>query len=211
MVNDPTFVIDDPVVGISAVILAGGQSLRMGGVNKALLTLGGRPIIERVLSVLTPIFPEVILITNTPHDFHYLGLPMFKDLIPGSGSLGGLYTGLSLCAGSHGFLVACDMPFLKEPIVRRLIGLVGDHDVVIPRIRDRLEPLHAVYSKRCLPHIEELIRSGNLTILNFFHQVNVLEVGQTYLASLDPEYRFVINLNTPEDFERAKSLDKQQT
>ncbi|MBM3300133.1 MAG: molybdenum cofactor guanylyltransferase, partial [Deltaproteobacteria bacterium] len=161
---------------------------------------------ERVLRVVTRVFHEVILITNSPADFCHLDLPMFRDLVPGRGSLGGLYTGLTLCTGSHAFLVACDMPFLKEPVVRHLIELVADHDVVVPRIRGHLEPLHSIYSKRCLARIEELFGEDDLKILNFFPKVDVLEVAQTALEVFDPGCRFVINVNTPEDFRQAGFL-----
>ena len=91
----------------------------MGGINKALLQVGGHHLIERVTTVLSRIFDDVILITNSPEEFGFLGFPMFRDLIPGSGSLGGLYTGLSECKGECGFFVACDMPFLNVKVIAR--------------------------------------------------------------------------------------------
>lgn len=178
----------------------------MGGVNKALLDIGGRSIVERAGDILTRVFHEVIIVTNSPEEFRFLGLPVFRDLKPGHGSLGGLYTGLSLCAGSHAFLAACDMPFLNAEIIRYLVGLDRGHDIVVPRIRSRLHPLHAVYSRNCLPHIRALMTEKDLRIINFFHNVDVMEVSESDLKAFDPDFRFLMNINTPKDLENAREL-----
>jgi molybdopterin-guanine dinucleotide biosynthesis protein A len=195
-----------PVLSASGIILAGGESRRMGGVNKALLEVGGRRIIERIALVLEHIFEEVIVVTNSPGEFAFLGLPMFTDIVPGFGALGGLYTGLHKCRGAHGFLAACDMPFLVESVIRHLVGLAETHDVVVPCIQHHLEPLHAVYARGCIPYIEKLMAQSDLRILNFFHEVDVLEVREDDLTLLDPDLRFAMNLNTPEDLAKARDL-----
>jgi len=178
----------------------------MGGVNKALLDLGGIRIIERVASVLQRVFPEVLLITNTPEIFHFLGLPTYRDIVPGYGALGGLYTGLRACSGNYAFLTACDMPFIEESVLRYMVGLADRYDVVAPRIYDRWEPMHAMYSRSCLPHIERLMASNDLKIINFFEEITIREVTETDLARFDPECRFLLNLNTPEELERARKM-----
>lgn len=178
----------------------------MGGVNKALLEVGGQPIVERVALILGHIFEEVIVVTNSPREFEFLGLPMFTDMIPGYGSLGGLYTGLHKCMGAHGFLAACDMPFLVESVIRHLVGLAEGHDVVIPRVRGYLEPLHAVYARACIPSIEKLMAAPDLKIIHFLPEVDILEVAEDDLAPLDPDLRFAMNLNTPEDLEKARAI-----
>lgn len=178
----------------------------MGGVTKALLEVGGAPIIERTAAILSRIFREVIVITNTPSQFEFLRLPMYGDLRPGNGSLGGLHTGLASCAADHAFLVACDMPFLNEEIIRHMATLACGRDVVIPRINSHLEPLHAIYSRACIPHIEKLLDRADLKILNMFPDVDVLEVDQEELKAFDPELRFIVNLNTPQDLVEARKL-----
>ena len=178
----------------------------MGGINKALLRIHGKTIIEITASVLKRIFPEVIIITNSPDDFGFLGLPMYKDLIPGKGSLGGLYTGLSLCKGGWAFLAACDMPFLNGDVITHMLKHLGDSDVVVPRIHGMLEPLHAFYSKTCLPYIEGLLAEDDLKILNFYHDAKVKEIDEEQLFCFDPELRFIMNLNTPEDLENARRI-----
>ncbi|MBI5571782.1 MAG: molybdenum cofactor guanylyltransferase [Desulfomonile tiedjei] len=194
---------------VSGIILAGGASRRMGGVNKALLRIRGRSIVERVRDLLAGIFPEVIVITNSPEEFAFLGLPMFSDLMPGKGSLGGLYTGLKACTGTHGFLVGCDMPFLHREVMLHMGRLIGDHDVVIPKIGGHWEPLHAIYSRRCLPVVEEVLDRGELRIFSFFDYVNVCEVPDTDLARFDSRFLFAMNVNTPEDLARARALAEE--
>jgi molybdopterin-guanine dinucleotide biosynthesis protein A len=194
------------VTSVSGIVLAGGKSTRMGGINKALLEVGGTPILKKIVSLLDRIFEEVILITNSPEEFEFLSKPMFRDLRVGKGSLGGLWTGLYHCHSEYGFLVACDMPFLNEQIIRLLVGLAKDTDVVIPEIRGHFEPLHAIYSVRCLSHIKDLIDEADLKIISLFPRVNVIPVPESELAFYDPELRFVMNLNTPKDLETARKL-----
>lgn len=194
---------------ISGILLAGGESRRMGRVNKALLRVRGRTIIERSAEILQQLFPEVLVITNSPDDFSFLGLPMYGDIYPGRGSLGGLYTGLTHCAGQWGFLVACDMPFLNGTVIEYLTNLRGEADVVIPRLTDGLEPLHAVYAKECLPYIRDLLASGDLKIIDFLKKVRVREVSEEELFPYDSEFRFIMNVNTPKDLEQAQLIAQE--
>jgi len=191
---------------ITGIILAGGESRRMGGVNKALLRIADTTIIERVTKAVGGVFSEVIVVTNHPEDFRFLDLPMFPDIRSGCGSLGGLYTGLKRCRREYGFLVGCDMPFLDSEAIRFMAERVDDHDVVVPRIREHLEPLHAIYSVRCIPHIERLLDRGDLKIIDIFDQVDVLEIPESDLRRFDRDLRFLVNLNTRADLEEARRL-----
>jgi len=193
---------------ISGIILAGGGSRRMGGINKALLRVGGRPIVERAAVILKEVLPEVLLITNSPEEYEFLGLPMFCDLIPGKGALGGLYTGLNRSSSDLVFLVGCDMPFLNRGIVSYMTAIAAaeDNDILIPRVKDRLHPMHAIYSRRCLSPIEQHLNSRDLRILNFFHCVDVREIQEMDLTPYDPHCRFVMNINTPQDLEIAREI-----
>ncbi len=119
---------------------------------------------------------KVIVVTNSFDEFEFLGLPMVRDLVPGCGSLGGLFTGLTLCGRQSGFLTACDTPFINERVIRFMLKYCDKHDVVIPRINDHLEPLHAIYSQTCLPHIERLIETFDYKIINIIKHVDVLEI-----------------------------------
>ena len=209
MTTKPRVTESGRVPATSGIVLAGGASRRMGGRNKALLKIGRVTIVERVVNTLATIFPEVIVITNTPDAFAFLGLPMFGDLRVGRGSLGGLYTGLSVCSMEHGFLVASDMPFLSRESIEHMLWLIDDNDVVVPRTSGGLEPLHAVYSRRCIPSIETLLDAGDLKIVNFFPNVKVREVHEEELIPSDPRLLFTMNVNRPEDLEAAQALARE--
>src|SRR6266850_3101175 len=135
---------------VTGVIQAGGRSVRMGGRPKALIELGGRPIIERVVAALTPAVDDMLVVTNTPELYAFLGLAMVGDVYPDHGSLGGIYSGLRAAPGDAAFTVACDMPFLHPDVVRLVVARAGEGDVVIPRTDGQYETMHALYAKACL-------------------------------------------------------------
>src|SRR5882762_4545536 len=114
---------------VTGVIQAGGKSTRMGGEPKALLDLGGRRIVERVLDAVRPVVDDVLIVTNTPALYGFLGVPMVADIYPDHGSLGGIFSGLSAAAGDAAFTVACDMPFLHPDVARLVIARAGQGDV----------------------------------------------------------------------------------
>jgi molybdopterin-guanine dinucleotide biosynthesis protein A len=191
---------------VTGVVQAGGKSTRMGGEPKALMRLGDRSIIERAIAVVREVVDDVLLVTNTPDLYRFLGLPMVPDVFPEGGSLGGIYSGLAAAAGDAAFTVACDMPFLQAEVARLVVGRAGEADVVIPRAADQLQTLHAVYGKGCLPHMESRLRAGRLKIVGFFDAVRVLEIAEDEIARhADPRVVFM-NVNTPEELERARAL-----
>jgi molybdopterin-guanine dinucleotide biosynthesis protein A len=192
-------------VKVTGVVQAGGKSTRMGGNPKALIELGGRSIVERVVAALTPAVDDVLVVTNTPELYAFLGLPMVADVYPDHGSLGGIYSGLR-AAGEIAFTVACDMPFLHPAVVRLVVERAGEGDVVIPRVGEQLETMHAAYSQTCLPPIEARLRAGRLKIVGFFDDVRVVEIGAAEVARFrDPAIAFM-NVNTPDELERARAL-----
>jgi molybdopterin-guanine dinucleotide biosynthesis protein A len=191
---------------VTGVIQAGGRSTRMGGEPKALLELGGRRIIERVVDALAAVLPELLVVTNTPDAYAFLRLPMTPDAVPDSGSLGGIYSGLRAAPGDAIFTVACDMPFLSTDAIRLVVDRVADGDVVIPRAGGQLETLHAVYGRRCLAPMEARIRAGRLKITGFFPDVRVVEIDEADVERVaDPALVFM-NVNTPEELARARQL-----
>src|SRR5881296_4509007 len=117
---------------VTGVIQAGGRSVRMGGRPKALIELGGRPIIERVVDAVRPAVDDLLIVTNTPELYAFLGLPMVADVYPDHGSLGGIYSGLRAAPGDTAFTVACDMPFLTPEVARLVIDRAALADVVLP-------------------------------------------------------------------------------
>ncbi len=191
---------------VTGVIQAGGRSTRMGGRPKALLELGGRRIIERVVDAVAPSVSDLIIVTNTPELYAFLGLSMVADVYPDGGSLGGIYSGLKAAAGEAAFTVACDMPFLHPEVVRLVVERAESGDVVIPRVGGQLETLHAAYAKSCLPHIEERLVAGRLKIVEFFERVRVVEIPEAEIARFrDPAIVFM-NVNTPDELAKAREI-----
>ena len=187
------------------MILAGGKNLRMGQ-NKAFLEVQGERIIDRIKRIFVELFDEVLLVTNSPPDYLDLNLRTVTDLYREKGSLGGIFTGLFHASFSHAFVAACDMPFLRPALISHLVRLSPGYDIVIPRTEDGLQPLHAVYSRKCLPFMEDLLRKGNLKILDFFHQVKKREVLPEEITPFDSQLISFLNLNTPEDLTRIQSF-----
>lgn len=191
---------------VTGVIQAGGKSIRMGGAPKALVPLGGRSIIERVVDAVRAVTGDVLIVTNTPALYAHLGLPMVPDVFPDHGSLGGIYSGLAAVPGDAAFTVACDMPFLSVEVVRLVASRAAEADVVIPQIAGQWETLHACYAKACLGPIERRLRLGRLKVIGFFDEVRVLAITEAQIARLcDPAVVFM-NVNTPDELDRARAL-----
>jgi len=193
-------------VRVTGVIQAGGRSTRMGGEPKALLELGGKRIIERVVDAVGSVLDDLLVVTNTPERYAFLGLPMVPDAFPDGGALGGIYTGLRAAGGDAAFTVACDMPFLHPAIVRLVVERAGEADVVIPRTGDQLETMHAVYGKGCLGPMQARLRAGVLKIVGFFPDVHVVELDAAGIARHRPPEVAFMNVNTPAELARARAL-----
>jgi molybdopterin-guanine dinucleotide biosynthesis protein A len=168
--------------------------------------LGGRRIVERVLDAVRAVVDDVLIVTNTPALYGFLGVPMVADVYPDHGSLGGIFSGLRAVSGDAAFTVACDMPFLHPDVARLVISRAGEGDVVIPRVGEQLETMHALYAKACLPHIERRLRAGQLKIVGFFEDVRVVEVDEVEVARVRPAEVVFMNVNTPDELARARAL-----
>lgn len=193
-------------MNVTGVVQAGGRSVRMGGSPKALLSLGGQRLIDRVIEVLRAVTREVLVVTNTPDLYAGLGLPMVPDVFPEGGALGGIYAGLCAAPGEAAFTVACDMPFLSPAVARLVVDRAGEADVVIPRVGGQWETLHACYARSCLGPMERRLRAGQLKITGFFEEVRVLAIAEAEIARLAPPELVFMNVNTPEDLARARRL-----
>jgi len=185
------------------------------GQDKALMPFLENPLIQRVADRLTPIADEVIITTNTPDDYRFLGLGLFTDLIPGRGALGGLYTALACAKYPLSAVVACDMPFASPTLIEAMSTLIDQEgvDVVIPDSGGGLEPMHAVFRREaCIPAIKSAIAAGEWKLISWFPQVKVRIFLPDEVARHDPTGLAFWNLNTPEDFaeaeQRARELSK---
>ena len=132
------------------------------------------------------------------------------DIYPGKGALGGIYTGLASADSFYSLVVGCDMPFLNRDLLCYLIDLAPNFDVVVPRIDDMLEPLHAVYSRDCLAPIKELIDKDRLGVSQLFNLVKTRYVGKDEIAKFDPRCSSFFNINTLDDLRKAKDLIGQK-
>lgn len=192
---------------VAAAILAGGKGRRLGGRDKSQEYLGSRRLLDLVVDRLRPVTSKIFLIVNPGKKVSLpKGVELVEDIYPETGSLGGLYTALSVSPTFHTLVVACDMPFLNEDLLRYLISLAPGYDVVMPRFNEYLEPLHAVYSRRCLPYLEELIKQNDLKIMDFFPRVRVRYVERNEIEQFDPDLLSFFNINTPEELERARRI-----
>ena len=180
-------------MSLSAAVLAGGMSSRLG-FPKALLRLGtGRTLIEDTVRKLACLSDDVIVVANEPV-FEVYGARRVPDLVPGAASLGGIYTAVWAARHERVIVVGCDMPFLSVELLSSLAALEGD--AVVPRIDGYPEPLHAVYATACLPAVERRVRAGQLKIAGFFPEVRVRYVD-------DVDRRSFRNVNTPEALREA--------
>jgi molybdopterin-guanine dinucleotide biosynthesis protein A len=198
MGDQPTNEIRPRLEGITGVILAGGKSTRYGA-NKAFAEVQGSRLIDRVVQVMDSLFKPLLLVTNTPQEYAYLDLPMVEDIIKGLGPIGGIHTGLETISDEAGFFVACDMPYLNETLLRHMVSLREDFDAVIPRVGWMLEPLHALYTKKCLIAIRESFRLKEYQIMRFFQKIRARYVDEEELRGIDPELKSFFNVNKPED------------
>lgn len=193
---------------ITLLIQAGGKSSRMGE-DKALKPFLGRPLILRVIERLSPIADEILVTTNQPEEYAFLGLRLVPDLVPGCGPLGGLQAGLTAASHPIVAVAACDMPFASAPLLETAARLLVEEraDVVIPRSSGGLEPMHAVYRRdACLPVIRQAIEANRFKVIGWFPEVKVRELGEAEVAAADPSGLALWNINTPEDFRQAEAM-----
>jgi molybdenum cofactor guanylyltransferase len=193
---------------MTGVLLAGGQSRRMGR-DKRFLLLDGRSLLERALAALEAVFPEVLVSVAEPvSDLAGLRHRVVPDLLPGAATLGGLYTGLLRASHPYVFAAACDMPFLNPAVIERLTDMVQDADVLMVRLAGRLQPTHAVYSKACLPLLERMIQDRNLKIQGLVEDrgLSVRLVDAEVFQKVDPHLLSFMNVNTPADLEFARKF-----
>jgi molybdopterin-guanine dinucleotide biosynthesis protein A len=191
--------------GVSCIVLAGGKSSRMG-TDKAFVSILGRSLIEEVLARVQGLGEETLIVTNRPDDYHYLGLRLVADVIPGMGVLGGIYTALYAARMPYALVVACDMPFLNRELLSYLVSLREGQDAVVPHVGGLPEPVHAVYARTCLEAIARNLSSGALKIAEFYPQVRVRYVDAPEIERFDPQYHSFVNVNTPEELARARKL-----
>ena len=191
--------------GLTVAILAGGRSSRMG-TDKSFVRVLGRPLIEDILAQVTGLGSETLIVTNRPGDYAYLGVPLFGDVLPDKGALGGIYSALYAAKQQHILCIACDMPFVVRPLLEYLISLIPEGDAIVPRLAGEAEPFRAIYARDCLAPIRSALDAGRMRVISFFSDVRVRYVEEAELDRFDPRHLSFFNVNTPDDLERAQGL-----
>ena len=198
-------------MNISGCLIAGGKSRRMGQ-DKRFLPLEGTALIDRAMGLLENLFEEVIVVLAEPIPGWTGGRHrVVYDAIEKCGSLGGLYTWLVQAASPRIFAVACEMPFLNIEVIRYLIRADQDADIIGAKLRTGLQPMHAVYSKRCVSVLEQMAKSGNRRIQRLFDDplLKVKIIEEPELVKLDPDLRSFRNINTPGEYRAAQACPSQ--
>jgi len=194
---------------ITCIVLAGGRGLRLGR-DKVQETVGADNLLQRVLSQLTLFNRDIIVVTadkkSLPYFNGYQRARVVTDIYPGKGALGGIYTGLAESNSTYNLVVACDMPFLNQALLRYMVGLSAGFDLVVPRLGELVEPLHAVYARRCLAFIEKLLKQGSLEVRALFDLVKVRYVEAGEIDRFDPQHLSFFNVNTEADLEKARQI-----
>ncbi|MDY0292699.1 MAG: molybdenum cofactor guanylyltransferase, partial [Desulfuromonadaceae bacterium] len=194
--------------GITAVLLAGGRSRRMG-YDKRDMVIGGTVLLERLIDTLRSMSAELLVIANDPAYFASHKVQVFKDIYPGS-SLGGLYTGLYHASTARVFVTACDMPFFNSEVAKAVIRKSNGYDVGVVKTASGYEPLFACYGKSCLAPMQRQLEQGNYRIHTLLHQlqeclrIREIEAEElTHIAGFDSAF---ININRPEDLTHTQRL-----
>jgi molybdopterin-guanine dinucleotide biosynthesis protein A len=193
---------------MTGIVLSGGENRRMGR-DKAFLPIAGRPIIEHVLQALRDSVEHIIIVTNSPEAYssYEAEVMVIEDVYEKRGPLTGIYSGLLRSSDEYNVVVACDMPFLNPRLLAYLADLSKSYDVVLPKIEDYVEPLHAVYRRGLLPIIEEHLNRENRRIQSILSGLRVRYVTEREIDRFDPQRRSFINLNTPEEYKEVTCLD----
>ena len=200
-------------MGTSIVVLAGGASRRLGR-DKLGESVGGTGLLADVVERVAPLGDEIIVVvgrTDVP-----LPLPpsadvrVVGDLLPGKGPLVGVYTGLRASRFPRSLVVAGDMPFLSQDLLRHMIVLAEGVDAVTPRVGSMVEPLHSVYDAACVKPIEEMLDRGELSVHALLPRIRVRYVDSDEIARYDPDLLSFFNVNTAGDLEKARGLLERQ-
>jgi molybdopterin-guanine dinucleotide biosynthesis protein A len=182
------------------------------GQDKALLSFCGKPLIERMLKRLGGLADEVCITSNQPAVLKYLGLPVFMDIFPGKGALGGLYTALAVAANPEVIVVGCDMPFVNARLLSVECELLAatQSDAVIPISSYGFEPLHAVYrQEKCLAAVKSALEDGQMRMSAWFSKVQVYHMPPEEASVYDLDLHSFINVNTPVELHNAETLARK--
>jgi molybdenum cofactor guanylyltransferase len=190
-----------------ALLLAGGRSRRMPGINKAFAEINGRPMVLYVLDTLKICFNSVFIVAKDRLLYSGLGAAVIEDHLPVQSPLAGIHAGLASLSNDYLFCCACDTPLISADLIEVLVDAIRPGiDVVVPRLGNYYQPLCAIYGRRCLPVIADLLAAGEVKIDRLYSKVSVHEVPEDRLRLADPQLNAFLNVNTPADLETVTAL-----
>ncbi|MDD3677943.1 MAG: molybdenum cofactor guanylyltransferase [Dehalococcoidales bacterium] len=198
----------DPV---SAILLAGGKSSRLG-TDKAKVKLDGESVMIQAIAEKLSGLSEDIVVSTNGRRYEDITIPVrwAIDVRPGAGSLMGLYSGLLAAKHDYAIAVACDMPFINIELLKYMISLPRDYDALLPKIGEQTEQLHSIYSKNCLPKMEKYLNSGHLKITSFMDEIDVKYVDEDIINKYDPRHLSFFNVNTAQQLNEAQDILKNK-
>lgn len=183
------------------------------GYDKVRETVGQRGLLQEVVSRISALGSEIIIVrANERITPEFINNPKSRitiDIYPGKGPLGGIYTGLTASTSFYNLVVASDMPFLNLALLRYMIKISADFDLVVPRVGNLVEPLHAVYTKNCLAPIEQMMRQNDLRCDRLFRLVKTRYVEADEIERFDPKHLSFFNINTEADLKKARELAEE--
>lgn len=205
-------VLREKIIDVTGIVLAGGRSMRFGR-EKSFVKLNNRSLIEWTIRSLSYVSKYIIIVTSFEGYDSFLhtryASQVIVDVVGGKAALGGIFTGLSFTSTDYSIVVGCDMPFLNGDLLKYQLSLAKNYDAVVPRIDDKVEPLHSVYSKTCLPSIEKLLHEHTLSISRLFEMIKTRYVTKEEIEQCDPEYLSIFNVNTQKDLAIARVISKR--
>lgn len=184
----------------SAVILAGGKSVRMG-FDKQFLKVNGRRLIDKLILNLYEEFEEIIVVSNTLEDYNGSGFILVRDEILNMGPLGGIHAGLKRASSKYVYFIACDMPNINSEYIRFMKNEIKNIsiDACITKVGDRIEPFNAFYSKNVLKDIESDLINGKGSVSYFLEKLNCFFIEEKEARKFSPDWSMFLNLNTREE------------
>lgn len=187
-----------------AVILTGGKSKRIGQ-DKSFLSIGSSYLIDSIVEKLKPIFKDIMIVGDKNEKYSRLSIQCIDDIFPGMGPLGGIYTALEVTQAEFVFVFACDMPFINTHLIKYMLGKINkNHDVIVPMLKGRCEPLHAIYSQNAKGKMLESINNKELGVHKLFNCLSVFFVMDEEIHRLGENMFF--NINTEEDYNKALEM-----
>lgn len=189
----------------SGVILAGGKSTRMK-FNKAFASIAGQPVVQIILDKFKHFFNETLIISNEPQLYEKLGYAIYPDVFPGLGPVAGIHSALYHARYDRVFVMGCDMPFMNMALVKFLLDSLEDYECVVPELDSHLQPLSAVYSKRCLPVLTQCLENDKLKLVRVFEELYTRVITNQQMEDFGNPREIFMNVNDQAALEIAQQI-----